>query len=436
VSRSKPQERRTNGIQPAVSPLLGARRSAADPAFERLYRQHVHAVYRYALAVLQNEADAEDVAQTTFLNAYRAIQRGERPHTPHNWLIKIAHNVCRERFRASSRRPREVELDDSLAPAALADTDVPTAIEIRRALGVLAFNQRAALVMRELEGRSYAEIAQVLDVSVSAVETLMFRARRALREQLEGGLTCDEAEETLERLQSRELTSAERGSLRAHLRECKACATLERRQRAQRAALDHLGAVPLPASLASFVGGGAGGGAAGGGIGLGLGAKIAAVLVTGLVAAGAGHEALQAHATDNPSAVAKRTGVRHGPTQAQAAASATPLDRSSHSSSKPVPKNRRSARQARTQRAHGRPVPVPATPGSRAGNTLPAPPAVPPPPPLQVRLPVKPPPIQLPSLPVQVPQLPPPPPVQLPQLPLPPPPVQLPPLLPPPPPSP
>src|SRR5690349_640354 len=224
VSRSKPQERRTNGIQPAVSPLLGARRSAADPAFERLYRQHVHAVYRYALAVLQNEADAEDVAQTTFLNAYRAIQRGERPHTPHNWLIKIAHNVCRERFRASSRRPREVELDDSLAPAALADADVPTAIEIRRALGVLAFNQRAALVMRELEGRSYAEIAQVLDVSVSAVETLMFRARRALREQLEGGLTCDEAEEALERLQSRELTSAERGSLRAHLRECKACA--------------------------------------------------------------------------------------------------------------------------------------------------------------------------------------------------------------------
>ena len=77
---------------------------------------------------------------------------------------------------------------------------MPSAGEIRRALGFLGFNQRAALVMRELEGRSYAEIAQILDVSVGAVETLIFRARRALREQLEGGLTCQEAELTLSRL--------------------------------------------------------------------------------------------------------------------------------------------------------------------------------------------------------------------------------------------
>ena len=149
--RRKPQERGTDGIQSAVTPLHAARRSAADSSFERLYRKHVHGVYRYALAVLQNEADAEDVTQTTFLNAYRAIQRGERPHTPHNWLITIAHNVCRQRFRMSSRRPREVELNDSVTPTPDEDADVPTATEIRRALGFLAFNQRAALVMRELE---------------------------------------------------------------------------------------------------------------------------------------------------------------------------------------------------------------------------------------------------------------------------------------------
>ena len=190
-----------------MTPLLAARRRAGDRSFERLYRKHVHAVYRYALAVLHNEADAEDVTQTTFLNAYRAFQRGERPHTPHNWLIKIAHNVCRQRFRDTSRRPREVEFDDSHAAATTENPDVPTADEIRRALGFLAFNQRAALVMRELEGRSYAEIADVLDVSVAAVETLMFRARRALREQLEGGLTCDEAEDTLVSLQKRKLSS-------------------------------------------------------------------------------------------------------------------------------------------------------------------------------------------------------------------------------------
>ncbi|HVH51456.1 MAG TPA: RNA polymerase sigma factor, partial [Gaiellaceae bacterium] len=166
-----------------------------DRSFERLYRRHAADVYRYAFGVLRNEADAEDVTQTTFLNAYRALERGEQPRVALNWLISIAHNVCRQRFRAASRRPQEVELDFDVADALVDDAaDGPTPEDIRRALGYLAFNQRAALVMRELEGRSYAEIAEVLGLTTAAVETLIFRARRALREQLEGALTCDEAE--------------------------------------------------------------------------------------------------------------------------------------------------------------------------------------------------------------------------------------------------
>ncbi|HYZ19285.1 MAG TPA: RNA polymerase sigma factor, partial [Gaiellaceae bacterium] len=275
-----------------MTPLL-AQRSRADRAFERLYRKHVHAVYRYALAVLHNQADAEDVAQITFLSAYRAFRRGERPERPHNWLIKIAHNVCRQRFREAARRPQEVALvSDDVFPAPEPDGDVPTAEEIRRALGVLSFNQRAALVMRELEGRSYAEIGEVLALSQAAVETLLFRARRALREQLSGGLTCEQAELTLAQLQERRLTSGERGALRAHLRECNDCATLERRQRAQRATVKGLATIPLPGSLSSFFGGGAvGGGAAVGGTS--LAAKAAAVVAAGLVSAGVTHEVLQ-----------------------------------------------------------------------------------------------------------------------------------------------
>ena len=276
-----------------VTPLH-VRQLRADRAFERLYRRHVHDVYRYALGVLHNEADAEDVAQTTFMNAYRAFQGGQRPGRPHNWLIKITHNVCRERWRESSRRPREVELDEGSEAAVVheSETEVVTAAEIRDALGFLSLNQRAALVMRELEGRPNAEIAQILDVSVSAVETLLFRARRALREQLEGGLTCSEAEATISRLSQRRLSSSERGALRSHLRECKECAVLERRQRAQRAALAGIAAVPLPASLGTFFGAGAAGtGAAAGGVGIGT--KIAAVLAGGLVVTGAAREATQ-----------------------------------------------------------------------------------------------------------------------------------------------
>lgn len=272
-----------------------AHRLRGDRAFERIYRRHVGDVYRYSLAVLRNPADAEDVTQTTFMNAYRAYEAGERPRQPHNWLIAIAHNVCRQRFRQSQRRVEEVAFDDTVAEAVVADDDAPTAEDIRRALGYLAFNQRAALVMRELEGRSYAEIAEILDVSVSAVETLIFRARRALREQLEGRLTCREAELAISRQLDGRLARTDRGPLRAHLRKCAECAGLARKLRAQRTAIRTLGLVPLPSSLGSLFGGAAAGGAAWGlgGLGGGLAVKAAVGLAAGAVVAGGSYEVVR-----------------------------------------------------------------------------------------------------------------------------------------------
>ena len=261
-----------------MAPAL-AQRPRTDRAFERLYRRHVADVYRYSLAVLRNPADAEDVTQTTFLNAYRAFTRGERPDAAHNWLIKIAHNVCRQRFRTSARRPHEVAFEDDLAATIIEEQDGPTAEDIRRGLGQLAFNQRAALVARELEGRSYAEIGEILGLSVGAVETLIFRARRALREQLEGSLTCHEAELAISRQLDGRLPRGDRGVLRAHLRECGECATFARRLRAQRTALKALAAVPIPGSLASFFGGTS--------VGSGVVALKAGAIAATIVAAGA-----------------------------------------------------------------------------------------------------------------------------------------------------
>jgi RNA polymerase sigma-70 factor (ECF subfamily) len=235
---------------------------------------------------MRNQADAEDVTQTTFLNAYRAFMRGERPAKPHNWLIAIAHNVCRQRFRQSARRPNEVAFDEDIGDRYIGveeEEAAPSAEDIRRALGHLAFNQRAALVMRELEGRSYAEIAEILEISPSAVETLIFRARRALREQLEFSLTCGEAELAISRQLDGRLSRKEKGALRAHLRECKECAGFARRQRAQRSALRSLGAIPVPASLTSLFGGG-GGAAVGTGVALKAGATIATALAVGSAA--------------------------------------------------------------------------------------------------------------------------------------------------------
>src|SRR4051794_17021071 len=263
-----------------------AKHLSADRSFERLYRKHAGDVYRYALVVLRNQADAEDVTQTTFLNAYRAMEQGERPRAPQNWLIAIAHNVCRQRFRQARRRPTEVVYEEELAET-LVEEEVIGAEDIRRALGHLAFNQRSALVMRELEGRSYQEIAEILGVSLSAVETLIFRARRALREQLEEGISCQEAEFAISRQLDGRLPRKEKGVLRAHLRECEECAAFARSQRAQRGALKALAAIPLPSSLAGLFGGS--------GAAVGGGAAIKAALLAGgaVLATGVGYEGVK-----------------------------------------------------------------------------------------------------------------------------------------------
>src|SRR3954469_854956 len=284
-----------------MAPLF-RRKVDDDQAFEQIYERHVRDVYRYAAGMLGEAADAEDVTQTTFLNAYRSFQAGTRPDKPRSWLIAIAHNVCRQRFRQAQRRPREVEFDERVAEAAVQDPGAPSAEDLRRALSELPPNQRAALVMRELEGSSYAEIAGVLGVSVSALEALLFRARRSFREQLEEQISCQEAALAINRQLDGRLSMGERRALRAHLRACADCNSLAQSQRAQRRALKSLVLVPLPLTIAHWSGatsasaatgaGTAGGltavGATTGGAastvfgGAGVAAKVAAVVVAGV----------------------------------------------------------------------------------------------------------------------------------------------------------
>jgi RNA polymerase sigma-70 factor, ECF subfamily len=267
---------RRENLSLKLAPRARRRKEPVDGAFDQFYREHVAEVYQYTLAVLGNSPDAEDVTQQTFLNAYRAFQRGERPKKAHNWLIKIAHNVCRMRWREASRRPQEVPLERAGEPAA-PDNERPSLDEVLTALAKLPFNQRAAIVMREVEDRSYAEIAEVLGVTVPAVEALLFRAR---------------------------------GNLRA-----------------RRSALaGTLSIAPIPASLGSFVGGGGGGLIAAGGAAFGseLALKAAAIVATGVITGGLGYKAVSAVATPEPPTTPAQQVRAFAPAQA---AGASPLSR-------------------------------------------------------------------------------------------------------------
>src|SRR3954471_2040938 len=114
-------------------------RRDAGAEVERLYRKHSGEVLRYALLVLRSRADAEDVTQSVFIRALRAVERGEKVRTPRNWLIKIAHNECR---RLLSSRKIHAELPEEIAVEPAERTDVH---QFRAAMAQLPEAQRKAL---------------------------------------------------------------------------------------------------------------------------------------------------------------------------------------------------------------------------------------------------------------------------------------------------
>lgn len=158
-------------------------RADAERSFEQLYRGHRGDVYRAALRELGNAQDAEDVTQAAFVDAYRAVLRGTRPEAPRAWLLTIAENVRRRRFRTSLSRPREEPLDADTALAAEDSNEQAGAL--LDALATLPTEQRKAFLLREIRGFSYDEIAQRTDSTVASVQMLLFRARKTLRDELE-----------------------------------------------------------------------------------------------------------------------------------------------------------------------------------------------------------------------------------------------------------
>ena len=324
-----------------ISMHANAQATRASRAVDDLFRAHAGEVFRYAYAMLGNRADAEDVTQTTFVNALRALERGDRPRKPSNWLISIAHNIVRQRFRQQQSRPAEVELDHDVAVQEQVH-DGPSPDDLVRALQRIPPTQRAALVMRELEGRSYKEIEAILETTPAALETLLFRARRSLAEELENLVTCERAELSMSKQIDGRLTRKERRRLDEHLKECGACARLYAGRTKQRRAFGRLALLPLPFSLtffkgtpsASAAGGlstiGAGGATAavgvsavcgsacstGGLLAGGLAVKTVAVVAAATMAGSVGYEGVkqvQAHSAKAPEAlVAAPTGDLSG----------------------------------------------------------------------------------------------------------------------------
>jgi RNA polymerase sigma-70 factor (ECF subfamily) len=142
---------------------------------ERLYREHRAGLVRLVERELHDHHDAEDVVQTAFLDAQRAVERGTTPRNPRAWLATIALNAGR---RLRRRRLNEELLEEHAVQEA---SVMP---EIRAALASLPSEQRAAVVYRDVLGLSYDETAERMGKSVNAVTMLLHRGRGRLRQTL------------------------------------------------------------------------------------------------------------------------------------------------------------------------------------------------------------------------------------------------------------
>ena len=272
-----------------------------------MYAKHHQELFRYCLSILRNREDAEDALQATMAAALRSLPAERREIALRPWLFRVAHNESISLLR--TRRPT-AELDDHdghagpTAEAALEERD--RLRQLVADLRSLPERQSAAIVMRELSGLSYAEIAAAVSSSEGAVRQAVYEGRVALRANEEGReMECENVRQVISNRDGRRLRGR---ALRAHLEECDGCtafaASIERR-RSDLAAL----CPPIPALAAAGVfsgvlgGGGHGGAAAaaggasaasatgiagvGGGVAGSLAIKGAALVAAAGIAAGA-----------------------------------------------------------------------------------------------------------------------------------------------------
>lgn len=154
----------------------------------KLFEQYGPQLYRFCLGRLRSPEEAEDAVQSTFLRVYKSLGKGTAPEYEAAWLYKIAHNVCLSRHEVVGRRRAFETLqdfDEIEYALAAPESHHEELAGLSDALAEMPANLRQAILLREWQGLSYAEIAVAMDTTVSAVETLIFRARKHLATALE-----------------------------------------------------------------------------------------------------------------------------------------------------------------------------------------------------------------------------------------------------------
>jgi len=241
-----------------------ARRAARgdSDAFAAIFRRYEQDLYRYCVAILGDEQDAQDALQNTMVKALRALPGEQRQIELKPWLYRVAHNESIElRRRARPTAPLAAEMPAPGASPEQRAADRRRLSDLLADIGELPERHRGVLVMRELAGLDFEEIAAALDTSPGAARQVLYEARRSLQQMSDGReMTCDAV--TL-LLSDRDGRVARRRDVRAHLRDCPECRRFAEGIPSRSETL--AGIAPLPAIAAAAIAKGALAGSASGG---------------------------------------------------------------------------------------------------------------------------------------------------------------------------
>src|SRR5689334_18713194 len=171
---------------PTQSELIGAARDGSGVALGALYDQHAQKLLAVAYRLLQSREDAEDVVHDVFVGLPELLRTYEERGAFSAWLRKVTARVALARLRDLERR-RTDPLDDPARQVHAASRDTAGILSLETAMRKLSPSLRAALVLKEIEGFSHAEVAKLLDISVGASEVRVHRAIQALRAELTQG---------------------------------------------------------------------------------------------------------------------------------------------------------------------------------------------------------------------------------------------------------
>ena len=166
-------------------------------AFDLLVRKYQHKIAKLVGRYVRDHAEAEDVTQEAFIKAYRALHGFRGDSAFYTWLYRIAVNTAKNYLESRGRRPLSLELElegletldgsEGLREQATPERHLLTgeiATTIQQALDLLPADLRMAITLREIEGLSYEEIAEIMDCPIGTVRSRIFRAREAVDKQL------------------------------------------------------------------------------------------------------------------------------------------------------------------------------------------------------------------------------------------------------------